>query len=72
METAICINCLDDEHLRKFVKIEGDIAECFVCHGDEATAFTVEQLCAALDPIIRTNFGQDEDGRLLAHHFQIG
>lgn len=70
METAICINCIEDEHLRKFVQIEGDFSKCSICHGGEAKAFTIEQLCAALDPIIRENFGQDEDGDPLSSIIQ--
>lgn len=66
METAICTKCIEDEHLRKFVQIEGSFVECSACHGAEEKGFTVEQLCAFLDPLIRRNFGPDEEGEPLS------
>lgn len=66
METAVCVNCIDDEHVAKHVRMEGSFAECSICHGDEAKVFTVEQLCELIDPLIRKNFGQDEEGEPLS------
>jgi hypothetical protein len=66
METAVCVNCIQDEHLAKHVRMEGSVDECSVCHGEEARVFTVQQLCELIDPLIRENFGQDQDGEPLS------
>lgn len=70
METAVCYDCVEDEHLKEIILNDGEPIECSVCHGVDNNAITVGQLGKLMEPILREHFslgqeykkfGEDDD-----------
>lgn len=71
METAVCYDCVEDEHLKEIILNDGVPIECSVCHGAYNNAIAVGQLGKLMEPILREhfslgqeykNFGKDDNG----------
>lgn len=56
METAVCWTCVNDEYLKAILREGGEPLKCSVCHGLDNNAYTVEQLGALMEPIMREHF----------------
>lgn len=56
MDKAVCWQCVEDEHLKKIIKDDGEPLECTICQGEQDNAFSVERLGKLLEPIMREHF----------------
>lgn len=52
-DIAVCVDCIDDDYLRKIVIENGAPQECTLCGENERPAFTPEDLGNLLEPLLR-------------------
>jgi hypothetical protein len=84
--SAVCWNCVADEHLKAIIGEKGVVQPCSECSTNTRKAFTAEDLAELLDPILQEHyahgrevqqFGDDDDywweqeGDPLSHIVQV-
>jgi hypothetical protein len=53
MDKAVCWQCIHDSYLQSIIKERGTHLECSLCGNAQTAAFTVEQLGALIERILR-------------------
>jgi hypothetical protein len=56
MCSAVCHECVEDPYLKQIIQNDGTPTLCAVCQSATNTAFTVDELGALMEPIMRENF----------------
>src|SRR5262245_7029516 len=58
--SAVCWNCVEDTHLKKLIKEEGEVQECSECGETDKEAFSAYDLAESLAPIIQEHYAHGE------------
>jgi hypothetical protein len=59
--SAVCWNCVNDEHLKAIIQEKGEVQPCSECETSTRKAFTAEDLAELLDPILQEHYAHGEE-----------
>jgi uncharacterized Zn finger protein len=59
--SAVCWNCVDDEHLNAIIREKGVVQPCSECGTSTRKAFTAEELAELLDPILQEHYAHGQE-----------
>jgi hypothetical protein len=59
--SAVCWNCVEDEHLKKIIQEKGEAQLCSECESSKRKAFTADDLAELLSPILQEHYAPGEE-----------
>jgi len=59
--SAVCWDCVDDEHLKAIIREKGEVQPCSECGTSTRKAFTAEDLAELLDPILQEHYAHGDE-----------